>query len=94
MSSEICWTFSVGSDAWSETESRVMARYSREVLGPSDLSGREALSLWNAEVRVLRLCAGGDEGGVTIRKSSRSLLRSSRVLQIRSQNTLYKCTVK
>ena len=72
MSKVIWWMFSEGRDAWSETESRVMPRNSKEVLGPSVSSeARETPSSWNVEVRVLRLYDGGEDGGVTGRKSPR-----------------------
>ena len=72
MSRAIQWVFSGGRDAWSETESRVMPRNSKEVMGPSIFSGaRGTPSSWNVVVTVLRLCNGGEDGGVTMRKSSR-----------------------
>ena len=71
MFKEIRCTFSVGREAWSETELSVMPRNSRAVLGPSVFSGeRGTPSLLKAEIRVLRPCEGGEEDGVTVRKSS------------------------
>lgn len=64
--------FSRGRDAWNRTESRVMPRNSSDVLGPAVFSaGRGTPSSWNKEVRAWRPCAGGEEGGVTVRKSSK-----------------------
>ena len=72
MIKEIQCTFSMGRDAWSETELRVMLRNSRDVLGPSVFSReRGTPSSLKAEIRVLRLCEGREEDGVTVRKSSR-----------------------
>ena len=43
-----------------------MPRNSKEVMGPSIFSGaRGTPSSWNVEVRVLRPCNGGEDGGVT-----------------------------
>ena len=69
MSRDSCWIFSVGR---SEVKSRVMPRNSRDVLGPSVFSEeRETPSSWKAEIRVERPYDGGEEGCVTVRKSSR-----------------------
>ena len=59
MSKTIRWNFSVGRDAWSETESRMIPRNSKELLGPSVFSeARGTPSSWNVEVRALRLYDG------------------------------------
>lgn len=72
MIKEIRCIFSVGRDAWSDTELRVMPRNSRDVLGPSVFSGeRGTPSSLKAEISVVRPCDGGEEDGVTVRKSSR-----------------------
>ena len=72
MGRAIRWVFSGGRDACSEMESRVMPRNSMEVLGPSVFSGARGIpSSRNVEVRVLRLGNGGEDGGVTTRRSSR-----------------------
>ena len=54
------------------SESRVMPRKSRDVLGPAVFSGeRGTPSRRKTDLRVERLCDGGEDGGVTVRKSSR-----------------------
>ena len=71
MRSEMRWIFSVGSEAWNDMESRVIPRNSVEVLGPSVFSTDRGTPMSEkADLRVVRPYAGGEEGGVTMRKSS------------------------
>ena len=68
MYKEMRWSLLVGREAWKETESR----NSRDVLGPAVFSGERGTPSWRkADFRVERPCNGGEEGGVTVRKSSR-----------------------
>ena len=70
-------SFSVGSEAWKRLVSRVMPRNSREVEGPSVFSTDSGTPrLEKTEVRVTRPEAGGEEGGVMMRKSSRRWTRN------------------
>lgn len=65
-------SFSVGNEAWSKSELKLIQRNSRDVEGPSVFSvERGTLRLEKAEVRVAEPEAGGDGGGEIMRKSSR-----------------------
>lgn len=62
--------FSAGREAWKETELRVMPKNSMDVLGPEVFSSeRGTPSSKKASMRVVRPWRGGEDGGVTMRKS-------------------------
>lgn len=51
---------------------RVMPQNSRGVVGPEVFSGERGTPSWEkVDLRVERPCAGGEDGAVTVRKSSR-----------------------
>ena len=65
-------SFSVGREAWKVSESRVMPRNSRDVLGPDVFSvERGTPSCRKDDLRVERPHAGEEYGFVTVRKLSR-----------------------
>lgn len=68
---DVCSSFSVGMETWKVGEIRVMARNSRGLLGPEVFSAERGMLSWQkVDLRVERPCAGGEDGAVTVRKSS------------------------